>query len=260
VRRDGQIFGFTESDHEFDVDGVTYTPGFDLSELALSAGLAVDNMQVTFVPEAPGDALIGVDLLAGLWSGATFTIFECNHLAPTDGVNVLRRGTTGEATLTATGYVLELRSLKQTLQQQLGEVTSKTCKYIFGSTAKPQGLCTIDIATRTFTYTVTAVASRREFTCSAAVEADDFYKEGIARSTDALNDGYEQKIKAFSGGVVTLALPMPFEVQVGDTFDLVEGCQKRREDCVAKSNILNFGGEPDVPGPDALTGDPEGSS
>jgi uncharacterized phage protein (TIGR02218 family) len=261
TRRDGQVFGFTETDHEIEVDAVTYVPGFDMSELSTQSGLGVDNMQVTFMPESPGDDVVGVELLAGLWNYAAFEVFEVNYKAPADGVNLLRRGFTGEASLQRDGYVLEFRSMKQALQQSLGSVTSKTCRWRLGSTARPAGLCMIDLdAGWTNVEATTAVASRREFT-TASAEADDFYKEGIARGVDGLNAGYEQKIKAFASGVVTLSLPMPFDIDVGDEFTLIAGCQKRLdEDCKTKfDNVLNFGGEPHVPGPDLLTGDPEAS-
>jgi hypothetical protein len=51
---------------------------------------------------------------------------------------------------------------------------------------------------------------------------------------------------------------MPYAIQIGDTFSAVAGCQKRlAEDCGTKfSNVVNFGGEPHLPGIDALTSPP----
>lgn len=258
-RRDGVFLRATSASRDVVVDGETYlaTRGLDMSTIESSSGLAVDGLQLSIFPDAD---IPEVDLVAGLYDFARYRIFETSYVDPTIGINLLRRGWLGNVDTARVGYTVELRSLRQALQQQLGGVTSKTCRYRFGSQAMPLGLCTIDIATRTFTYLVTAVASRREFTCSAAVEADDFYKEGLARAIDGASAGYEQKVRAFAAGVVTLALPMPFDIAIGDTFELEEGCQKRREDCVDKGNILNFGGEPDVPGNDALTADPEASS
>lgn len=258
-RRDGVFLRATSASRDVVVDGETYLAarGLDMSTIESSSALDVDGLQLTIFPDAD---IPEVDLVAGLYDFARFRIFETSYVDPTIGINTLRRGWLGNVDTARIGYTVELRSLRQALQQQLGAITSKTCRYRFGSQAMPLGLCTIDIATRTFTYLVTAVASRREFTCSTAVEADDFYKEGIARSIDGANDGYEQKVKAFAAGVVTLALEMPFAIGIGDTFELVEGCQKRREDCIAKSNILNFGGEPDVPGADLITADPETTS
>lgn len=255
-RRDGLVVGLTEADHEVTIDGVVYTPGFDLSEIAFSAGLAVDNFEISITPDS-GSVFDLAEFLAGRWDNSKFVIFECNHKAPADGVNVLRRGTTGQTGESRTGYSMEFRSLKQALQQTLGEVTTKTCRARLGDER-----CKVDLAPWTHTYAVTAVSSRRSFTCSAAVEAADYYKEGVAHGADAANDGYEQKVKTFAAGVFELALPMPFDVVIGDTFTFIAGCQKRlTEDCKTKfSNVLNFQGEPHIPGPDLLMADPETSA
>lgn len=254
VRADGAVYGFTDTDRELVIDGVTYESGFSVSDLATSAGLVVDGLEVTIAIDAPGGAISSAEMRAGRWDNAKFTIFECNHRAPSDGINVLRRGTTGEASQSRAGFRIEFRSLKQALQQQLGEVTTKTCRARLGDER-----CKVDLTPWTHTYQVTAVTSRGQFTCSAALEAADYYTEGIAHSDDGENEGYEQKVKIFAAGVFTLSLPMPFFVAVGDTFTFIAGCQKRlTEDCKDKfDNVLNFQGEPHIPGPDLLTADPE---
>jgi uncharacterized phage protein (TIGR02218 family) len=54
--------------------------------------------------------------------------------------------------------------------------------------------------------------------------------------------------------VFTLSLPMLSAISAGHTFSVIAGCQKRLEDCRDKfSNVLNFQGEPHLPGIDQLT-------
>ena len=265
TRQDGVVERFTSTDHNVTVAGVgapydgTYqaATGLDVSNLVVQSGLAVDNMELTVLPDET--SYPQVDILAGRWNNAAFRLFECDHINPSLGINLLKRGTTGEADTLRSSNRFEFRGLKQALQQQLGEVTSKTCRYRLGSTAKPHGLCMVDLAPWTNTYAITAVASRHQFTCSAATEVDDYYGEGIAHAMDGENAGYEQKVKSFAAGVVVLALEMPFDLNVGDTVRLTAGCRKRlTEDCKTKfSNVLNFGGEPHMTGPDLLTADPQ---
>jgi len=53
---------------------------------------------------------------------------------------------------------------------------------------------------------------------------------------------------------VVLFLPMPNLLAVGDTFEAYPGCAKDIATCRDTfDNILNFRGEPYVPGQDALT-------
>jgi uncharacterized phage protein (TIGR02218 family) len=55
------------------------------------------------------------------------------------------------------------------------------------------------------------------------------------------------------GIALVLALPMGKTIQAGDTFNAIAGCDKTKQTCIGKfSNIINFRGEPDVPGMDKM--------
>lgn len=67
------------------------------------------------------------------------------------------------------------------------------------------------------------------------------------------NIGLKMEIKSFSNGMVTLVLPMPFVISTDDEFTIIAGCDKASRTCIEKfNNIINFRGEPDVPGIDKL--------
>lgn len=264
---------FTSHDQDVIVGGDTYSAatGLDISNLVAQASLAVDNMEIVVLPDET--SYPQVDILAGRWDGAKFWLFECDYTdvtiatgsfsASRTDINLFKRGTTGESDTLRVTNRFEFRGLKQALQvSTLVPVMSKTCRYRLGDEN-----CTLDIADWTVARTVIAVDSRRQFTLeptSSAIHddtADDFYKEGEVVSIDGLNEGYRAKVKAYGGGsegLFTLSLPLPFDVQVGDTFDCIAGDQKRfEEDCIAKfNNGLNFGGEPHATGIDLLTADP----
>lgn len=263
TRQDGVVFGLTEVDIGFDIGGVTYHPGFTCSDWATSATLDVENQEVTVLPGTT--ILTEEELAAGIWDNAAFEVFFVNHRSLSDGVSLSRRGRTGQAKLFVTTWTIEFRGLKQALQQPLGAVTSKTCRAELGD-AK----CTVDLTPFTFTETVTAVTSRQIFEASGLTQADEWFVEGLITFTGGLNanPAYRRKVKVFSGGVITLTLAMPFEVQIGDTFVILTGCQKRHErtidnptgvsDCIDKfDNVLNFQGEPHLVGVDALTSLPD---
>lgn len=252
TRRDGVVLGYTTAPIDVTVSAQLYLagPGLDIGDIVSTSGLAVDNLELTILPDDAG-TITRADLLTGKWNGAAFTIFECSYADPTLGINTLKSGTTGEVRMQRGAFTVELRSLTQMLQQPVGAVTSKTCRYRLGDAN-----CTVALAGFTFTGTVTAVASQQQFTAAALAQAADYYVEGLVTFTSGLNAGYTQKCKAFSAGkVFTLSLPMPYAIANGDTFSAIAGCQKRHLlDCETKfSNILNFGGEPDLPGVDALT-------
>lgn len=255
TRADAAVYRYTDAQRDLTVGADTYLagPGLVVGDIASAAGLAVDNLELTITPDDA--AITRADILAGFWDGAAFSIFETNYLDTAGGINILRTGTFGEIRLERSRFVVELRGLAQALQQPVGDVTSKTCRYRLGDDR-----CTVDLAPFTHTGTVTSVTSAQVFTASALGQAADYYVEGTITFTSGLNDGITRKVRAFSSGKqFTTSLPFPYAVAVSDTFSAVAGCQKRHaEDCETKfSNILNFGGEPHIPGIDALTAPPE---
>ena len=250
TRTDGEIYAFTSAAEDVTISGQVYTSaqGLNISSIEVAAGFAVDNLELTTLDD--GTVFTKVEVLAGVWRNADFTISRYNWATPTDGVEVRMAGTVGEVHLHR-GYVTaELRGLQQYLQQPIGSVSSKTCRARLGD-----ALCAKDLTSFTHTGTVTSAASAQVFTASAMAQAADYFAEGILTWTSGPSTGLTVKVKGFaSGGVFTLMLPMLQAVGVGNTFSVVAGCRKRLEDCVSKfDNVLNFQGEPHLPGIDEVT-------
>ena len=254
--RDGTIVGATSIDKVLFVGADTYQPWLQVSDLVSTATLGVDNLELTVVTD---DVSLMSDLEAGRYDNASFYLFETNYLSPTDGVNGLKRGTTGEAKITDTGrYVIEFRGLTQALQQTVGIVTSRTCRANFADfpSAALSATCGLTAATYTIASTVTSVTSRQSVTDSAlAGEAADLYGAGFLTFTSGLNSGYRRQLKSSLAGVRTFTLPFPFDIAPSDAYSLIRGCRKRlTEDCKTKfGNVVNFQGEPHLPGVDLLT-------
>ena len=249
TRKDGQVFAFTSASTDVTISGQLYTSaqGLDISSLEVTAGLAVDNLELTTLDD--GTIFSRVEVLAGVWRNADFIISRYNWANPTDGVEVRMVGTVGEVHLKRGSITAELRGLQQYLQQPIGSVTSKTCRARLGD-----ALCRVVLTGYTFTGSVTASASQQVFTDSTKAQAADYFAEGIVTFTNGVNAGLSQKVKTFTGGVFTLALPMLQAIAVGTTYSVVAGCRKRLEDCSTKfNNVLNFQGEPHLPGVDQIT-------
>ena len=265
TRLDGAIYAYTTASLDATISGTTYSAaqGLDVSSIATSAGLAVDNLELNTLDD--GTLFTRADVLNGKWRNATFSIVRYNWASPGDGVEPLLAGVIGNVELRQGMVVCEFRGLQQYLQQPVGSVNSKTCRCNFADfpAASGSSLCRLSAGTYTRASTVSAVTSRQVFTSSAlwtAAPTADYYGEGVLTWTSGNNTGRQIKVKTYvASGVLTLMLPMAADIQVGDGFSIVAGCRKRlAEDCVAKfANVLNFGGEPHVPGLDSLTAPPE---
>jgi uncharacterized phage protein (TIGR02218 family) len=252
-RADGTIIAATSLDADIEVDGLTYSGvnGLDVSALVFQAGLAVNNLELTVIPDDTGD-ITEADLLTGLWDNARFELFETNYLDPTDGKNVLLKGVMGEVTINRGAYTIEMRALSQFLNQPIGIVTSKTCRARLGDSA-----CTIVLGPFTIPDEISVVTSR-QVVSGTLVGSDDWYTEGTFTPTSGANVGYSRRVRAYASGAFTFDLPFPYEFEVGDTFVAVAGCRKRIEDCRDKfNNILNMQAEPHGRGIDVITSVPE---
>jgi len=255
TRADGEVFGWTSADRDATISAVLYrsAPGLDVASLATSAGLAVDNTEITVLPD--DTVITRADIIAGRWDNADYTLFRYNWADLTDGVDVRSVGNLGELQPRAGYYVAELRGLQQHLQQPVGSVSTKTCRARLGDAR-----CTVDLGPWTEIGAITHVTSNQIFRDNGRAEAADYFGEGVLTWTSGANSDLAQKVKTYAAdGTFTLSLPMLFDVEVGDEYSVVAGCRKRAaQDCKTKfSNLLNFQGEPHRPTLDQLTSSPE---
>lgn len=115
--------------------------------------------------------------------------------------------------------------------------------------------------------TVASVSSGQVFTLNITESraVDEWFDLGSVAFQSGSNINRVFEVKAWNQGSaqVTLFLPAPFTISVGDVVSIVPGCDKRRATCRAKfalagsanfanGNVINFRGEPDLPGRDAV--------
>lgn len=250
TRTDGQVYGFTDHDKDLTVDGVTYLAAvsFDASSMETTSAFNVDNLDVSSIFSS--SAITEADLLAGKWDGAEVKIFLVNWADLTQGIMKLRRGWFGEVKTERGKFSVEIRGLNQRIQQSVGQLFSPTCRADLGDSR-----CTVNLASFTFTGSVDTVTNRRIFSDAALTQADGYFAFGKVTWTSGNNNGLSMEVKGFTASTdtVELQLPMPFDIQVGDTYTIIKGCNRTRTMCHDDfSNVINFRGEPDLPGLDKI--------
>lgn len=81
------------------------------------------------------------------------------------------------------------------------------------------------------------------------------YALGRLVFTSGANEGVQTTISDWDGAdTLTLLRPLPFPVAAGDTFTAYPGCAKSTGACTAFGNLVNFGGQPYIPVPEAVIG------
>lgn len=246
-RADGWVRGFTDHDRELVFDGLTYvaSTGFLPSAIKTASDLSVDNLDVDgFLDDA---ALRAEDLIAGLFDGARIEVFIVNWADLGQGRLLLRKGFLGEIKRADQRFSAEIRGLSNRLQQTAGKLYSRLCRVDLGSSE-----CGVALGPRTDTYAVTQVIAADTVRIVTA-RATGFFTFGKATFTTGANAGAVNEVLLHDGQTIRLFVPMPRPIVVGDQIVLVAGCDKTPETCNAKfANILNFRGEPHIPGNDKV--------
>ncbi len=248
TRRDETVMGFTEHDKALIIEGVTYeaASGFTRSAINTQADLSADNLDLEGMLSST--SITEPDIMAGLYDFAEIEIFMVNYADLSQGKLKLRRGWLGEVSLNRQKFVAEVRGLMQALSQQIGALYSPACRANLGDAR-----CKVNMAGFTVTGTVTAVTDNQNFKDSAREEEAGYFNFGNITFTSGNNAGLSMEVKTYSPGIIELVFAMPYSVQVGDAYTMQAGCDKTLGTCKGRfNNVLNFRGEPHVPGTDAM--------
>jgi uncharacterized phage protein (TIGR02218 family) len=249
TRTDGVVKSFTDLDSDIVFASLTYLSiaGFTPSSVETKDNFSVDNVEVQGMFQT--GYITAPDLLAGKYDFAEVEIFIVNYLDLSQGRMLLRRGRLGEVTMQKDTFIAELRGLAENLQQTIGELYQPSCRAILGDSE-----CKKVLTSFTFTGTVTTVTSGLIFTSNALTQAAGYFTGGQITWTSGNNNGLKMEVKEFANKQVVLAQAMPYAIQVGNSFQIIAGCDKTHQTCISKfNNIINFRGEPFVPGTDAIS-------
>lgn len=113
----------------------------------------------------------------------------------------------------------------------------------------------------TMTYNnATSLVDVVELTCEgksvqtiSLPQVEQYFNPGVVKFVSGLNTGKVVEIENFANSVIGFRVSLPFMPVVGDQFRIYPGCTKTRANCLVFDNVINFRGEPDLPGQDFLT-------
>lgn len=240
-RLDGMVLGFTDCDQSIHFEGVVYSPkaGFSPSAVYSGDNFTVDELEIESVLDH--DAVSREDLIAGLYDHAEILIFLVNYTDVSMGKLVLRSGWIGEVVCKGGLFIAEIRGMKQRLSSTVGKLYSSSCRANFGDHQ-----CNVDLEPFTFFGQVTSSQSRSVFYDNTRLEEGAFFDNGIVTFISGLNINISMEVKQYGGeGEINLFFPMPYDIQNGDQYKIIAGCNKSFKACSSRfNNAINFQGEP----------------
>lgn len=251
-RSDGVSIGFTDHDLDLNFDGHVFMAGTGLDAAAIesSTGLSVDNTQAVGALSAVG--LTEEDIRAGLYDSAAVRLWLVDWKEPSLRV-LLFRGFLGEIQRGESAFEVELRGLSEVLNKTVGRSYIRECDRILGDqkcgvNLDAPGLCVVAQTSH--------VRDNRTIWANGISEfAPSWFAFGTLQWLTGANKGLVSKVKfdSIKGAerVIEIWEETAHEIQTGDQFKLVAGCDKASDTCRVKfNNLANFRGFPQMPGED----------
>jgi uncharacterized phage protein (TIGR02218 family) len=214
----------------------------------LVAGVQPDNAQMTVLLDG---AFSSLNIRGGKWQGARIEALVAHIEHPEYGPARRHVGYLGEVPLEGVQATPEFRGLMQLLAQEIGDLTSKRCRYQLGDED-----CGVDVSLFTYPGVVGAVTHNQEFEVALQVPgggagfapADGWFYKGRIIFDSGVNAGLEMETMQNVGSLLTLFMPMRGLVAPGNTVRVIAGDDKTIETCVGKfDNGINNGSEWQMP-------------
>lgn len=260
----GTIYRWTDFDRNLQHNGNTYYAQYDASQndipLLTRSKIGVKN--TVEVPElvinlyALDTAFVGginikTQMHNGFFDGATVELDRCAMPTPGDtslGAPNLFTGYVGPIRITALGAEITVRGANRTMNQYVPRnmyVTS--CLHSFCDTG-----CTLAKATYTITNTVGAGSTASLVKWGSAPGSPGLYTYGVLTMTSGAASGQVRTVKIASSGGIQLIYPLYNAPATGDTFSILQGCDKTRnsgsgQSCTDRSNTQHYRAFPYVP-------------
>jgi uncharacterized phage protein (TIGR02218 family) len=257
IRQDGKQFSFSEHDKSITVDGILFQPSNSamVSAAEQSVGLEGGNAEIQgFIAS---EQISHTDLLAGLFNNAQVIQYVVDWKYPFAGYISKTQFVIVQMVYNNHFWRADIEGYSNILSNPVGRTCNRLCPYIFGDDN-----CGVDTTLYTSpTVTVTDVSStgyntRQTFQIDTTL-TNNQYNLGTLVFTTGDNALYRYDISSNEQNVITLYLQCGFDIKVGDTAFLVQGCNRSHVTCKTYNNITRFGGFPYVIGRDKMISRPD---
>lgn len=257
-RKDGTVFRFTGHDKQLTLDGELFTPmgGVDASAKRKQSALQDHDIELRGVISS--NKITSSDLRAGRYRDAKITEKLCDWKYPFAGTWGSAVYWIGDVKFNGEVWECQIAGLSRWLRHRVGNIFTRNCEVTLGD-AK----CKVALGP----FTVPGVGllglvdgeKRRIIRANPAQLSgsyvDHWFRHGKVTFTSGANNGLKGDVAAYTQATreIELQLPMPFEIALADTFDIIAGCDKRSSTCISKfNNIINYRGDPFLPGSDKV--------
>jgi uncharacterized phage protein (TIGR02218 family) len=258
TRVDGVSVAVTQHDQDLTFDSTLFVAaqGFIGGDHEREVSLASDRTALSGALKI--GAISEADLALGRWDQAKVEAFWVDWTNPADFIPMWT-GIVAGASWRGSLFELDIAGPETLLNGDIGRVYARTCDAVLGDAR-----CKVDLAAvgRTISATIANVVSDRTLTIALpAGKASSDFVGGVFKFVNGLMGAWTCDIARIDVNAMvwqlSLARPLPLAPQVGDAINITMGCDKAFATCKTRfANILNFRGQPTLPGDDVAFGGP----
>jgi uncharacterized phage protein (TIGR02218 family) len=243
ILKNQEIMTYTENSGDLVIDGLIYksSGGFDSGNIEQFNDITGNNASI--VGFANDDISVR-DVIMGKFDNAEIDIFLVNR-DNLDGEKIyVSRGYFKDIQLIDNKFYVKIEGVLSLLKKTITETYSPLCRACFCDHRRK-----LNRSDYTFIGSVDVVNSKINFFSNALVAFEkNYFKYGIITFTDSVNINQKIEIQESDSGVIVLKNNPYFDIILGDSFEILAGCDKTINTCATKfSNNVNFRGEPDMP-------------
>jgi uncharacterized phage protein (TIGR02218 family) len=280
TRTDNTIYRFTDHNHNITYNEQVYYPagGFERSSYRKEAGLK--SQSVEFDGVLSDSKITEEDIRKDLYRDARVDEYLVDWMQPWAGyfeynvffiISVTREcGADEDEGM----WRAETAGYGHYLKQKIGRNFTRRCGHTFGDSK-----CTMSKTFHNFEVTsITGYDPKIEFECDASyyTYVDDYFRNYVFEWTTGDNTGIKSIVlnSATTGGTpgsphyIKLTIPLNKPIQVGDDFKFHDQCNyevttvaddpdRNPHGCSTVGNIINYGGQPYMPGMNDMVSMPD---
>lgn len=251
ILNDNTVLGFTNNNKSITFDGQLYSSiiGFENDSINSKLDIECDESEVISILNS--QFITEKDLIAGKYDNAKVEIFVINYNDLSMGKVILLTGYLSDIKCEDGKFFAKLNGISNELKKTIGEVFSPLCREELCG-----GKCGLLSSNYTMSGSVSSISDNSQFYSDASditAKSQGYFDYGIITFTSGSNNGLSMEIKQFSSGNFILTMEMPYNIAIGDSFNVIAGCDKKFSTCCEKfNNAINFRGEPHLPGVDFM--------
>lgn len=244
VLNDGKNYHFTDNQTDICYDNKKYLSnnGFNLKTIYNNLSLEINETEINgFIDN---EIINEKDVIAGRFDNAQIEIFLLD-LNSREKISIFN-GFITSISYENNIFIAKIEDKTVLLERTFCEVYSPLCRCSFCDSK-----CSLNKDNYTITGKISKVINQSEFYTSTQEiinKEQNYFSNGTIKIINGENKNFISEVKKFNNDQLLLKFKFPFEINVGDKFELTAGCDKEFNTCISKfNNAINFRGEPNLP-------------